>query len=417
MSDTGTRALVIGGGIVGACTAYALERAGLQVTVVDKSRFGAACSHGNCGYICPSHVLPLAEPGAIGRTFKAMLKHNSPFRIKPRLDPALWRWLLCFARKCNERDLLASGRALHPLLESSLKLYRQMVEREQLECEWEERGLLFAYRSQAELDAYNRTNDLLAKQFHLPAEKWDGTTLVAREPALRDNLAGGWFYADDAHLRPDLLMAGLRKLLESRGVQIRDGVEFRGFVREGTRAESARCGSEAVPAEVFVMATGAWSPLLQQHLQCRLPIEPGKGYSLTMPRPRVCPRIPMIFPETRVAVTPFGSGYRLGSTMEFAGYDSTMNPARLQLLRAGAEPYLKEPYCDPVTEEWWGWRPMTYDSLPIIDRAPVAGTVYVAAGHSMLGLTLGAVTGQLIAELVTGQKPHIDLHPFRISRF
>jgi D-amino-acid dehydrogenase len=125
----------------------------------------------------------------------------------------------------------------------------------------------------------------------------------------------------------------------------------------------------------------------------------------------------MIFPETRVAVTPFGSGYRLGSTMEFAGYDSTMNPARLQLLRAGAEPYLKEPYCDPVTEEWWGWRPMTYDSLPIIDRAPVAGNVYVAAGHSMLGLTLGAVTGQLIAELVTGQKPHIDLHPFRISRF
>ncbi|MFM8581775.1 MAG: NAD(P)/FAD-dependent oxidoreductase [Planctomycetaceae bacterium] len=417
MSGTGARALVIGGGIVGACTAYALERAGLRVTVVDKSRFGAACSHGNCGYICPSHVLPLAEPGAIGRTLKALLKPNSPFRIKPRLDPALWRWLFGFARKCNERDLLASGRALHPLLESSLKLYRQMVERERLECEWEERGLLFAYRSKSELDAYDRTNDLLAKQFHLPAEKWDGAMLVAREPALRDDLAGGWFYADDAHLRPDLLMAGLRKLLEGRGVQIRDGAEFGGFKRDGSRAVSARCGSEEVPAEVFVLATGAWSPLLQQHLQCRLPIEPGKGYSLTMPRPRVCPRIPMIFPETRVAVTPFGSGYRLGSTMEFAGYDSTLNPARLGLLRAGAEPYLKEPYCDPVTEEWWGWRPMTYDSLPIIDRAPVAGNVYVAAGHSMLGLTLGAVTGQLIAELVTGQTPHVDLQPFRISRF
>jgi len=417
MTATGARAVVIGGGIVGACTAYSLERAGLRVTLIDKARFGAACSHGNCGYICPSHVLPLAEPGAIGRTLKALFKPNSPFRIKPRLDPALWRWLLGFARKCNEHDLLAGGRALHPLLESSLRLYRQMVERERLDCEWEERGLLFAYRSRAELDAYDKTNELLATQFHLPAEKWDGATLVAREPALREDLAGGWFYADDAHLRPDLLMAGLRRLLESRGVVIRDGVEFGGFVREGSQVTAARCAGEPLVADVFVLATGAWSPLLQEHLQCRLPIEPGKGYSLTMPRPRVCPRIPMIFPETRVAVTPFGTGYRLGSTMEFAGYDTTLNPARLQLLRAGAEPYLREPYCDPVTEEWWGWRPMTYDSLPIIDRAPVASNVYVAAGHSMLGLTLGAVTGQLIAELVTGQTPHVDVQPFRISRF
>jgi D-amino-acid dehydrogenase len=125
----------------------------------------------------------------------------------------------------------------------------------------------------------------------------------------------------------------------------------------------------------------------------------------------------MIFPETRVAVTPFESGYRLGSTMEFAGYDSTLNRARLQLLRDGAAPYLREPACEPVEGEWWGWRPMTYDSLPIIDRAPIARNVWVAAGHSMLGLTLGAVTGRLVTELMLGQPPHVPVAPFGVARF
>ena len=125
-----------------------------------------------------------------------------------------------------------------------------------------------------------------------------------------------------------------------------------------------------------------------------MPIQPGKGYSLTMPRPAVCPKIPLIFPETRVAVTPFQSGYRLGSTMEFAGYDESIRPERLQLLKDGATAYLREPYCEPVLEEWFGWRPMTYDSLPIIDRSPKYDNVIIAAGHNMLGPVDGTGHGQ-----------------------
>lgn len=417
MNVESKQVLIIGGGIVGACCAYYLQRAGHRVTIVDRQSFGAACSQGNCGYICPSHVLPLAEPGAVGRTLKAMLKPRSPFTIKPRFDLALWRWLWGFARRCNREDMLAGGHALHPILESSLSLYRQMVAEEQIDCEWEEQGLLFAYRTAEEFEAYSATNDLLANEFHLPAEKLVGPELTDREPALRPGLAGGWFYADDAHLRPDRLMSGLRRLLESRGAVIREQCAFEGFVGEGESRRAARCGGTEIAADEFVVATGAWSAQLESHLRCRLPIQPGKGYSLTMPRPAVCPRIPMIFPETRVAVTPFESGYRLGSTMEFSGYDSTLNRSRLQLLRDGAAPYLREPSCDPVEGEWWGWRPMTYDSLPIIDQAPIARNVWVAAGHSMLGLTLGAVTGRLVTELISGQPPHVPVAPFRVARF
>ena len=168
---------------------------------------------------------------------------------------------------------------------------------------------------------------------------------------------------------------------------------------------------------MFVVAAGAWTPLLNEHLGCRVPIQPGKGYSLTMPRPAVCPKIPLIFPETRVAVTPFQSGYRLGSTMEFAGYDESIRPERLQLLKDGATAYLQEPYCEPVQEEWFGWRPMTYDSLPIIDRSPKYENVMIAAGHNMLGLSMAPATGKLVAELVEGTSPHIDPKPYRVSRF
>ena len=166
-----------------------------------------------------------------------------------------------------------------------------------------------------------------------------------------------------------------------------------------------------------MVAAGAWTPLLNRELGCRVPIQPGKGYSMTMPRPAVCPKIPLIFPETRVAVTPFQSGYRLGSTMEFAGYDESLRPERLQLLKDGSEAYLQEPYCEPVLEKWFGWRPMTYDSLPIIDRSPSYENVLIAAGHNMLGLSMATATGKLVAELAGGRTPHVDPSPYRVGRF
>ena len=151
------------------------------------------------------------------------------------------------------------------------------------------------------------------------------------------------------------------------------------------------------------MATGAWTPLLNRELGCKVPIQPGKGYSITMPRPAKCPTIPLIFEEHRVAVTPMQSGYRLGSIMEFAGYDRTINPRRIEMLRSGASHYLLEPTAEPVVEQWYGWRPMTPDSLPIIRRSPARNNVVIAAGHNMLGLSMAPATGKQVAEMLSGE--------------
>ncbi|MCC6507744.1 MAG: FAD-dependent oxidoreductase [Pirellulaceae bacterium] len=406
----------LGGGLIGVASAAYLSQDGWQVTVIDRGTIGGACSFGNCGLVCPSHVLPLTEPGALKSAFKALMTPTAPFRIKPRLDPSMWSWMLSFARRCNTRDMLSAAHAIQPLLASSMDEYQRMFSSGEFDCEWEKRGLLFAYQTRAALNGYDDTNRLLAETFNEPATKLDADATIAMEPALKPGIAGGWYYEHDGHLRPDRLMQAWRAQLSSRGVTFIEQCELRDFAGDGKLARQAQTSSGGLKADRFLIATGAWTPKLDRLIGRHIPIEPGKGYSITMPRPKCCPRIPLIFPEHRVAVTPMQTGYRLGSIMEFAGYDETIRPERLDLLRQGASHYLHEPHCEPELQTWFGWRPMTYDSLPIIGRVPRFDNVWLAAGHNMLGLTMAPATGKLVAELFAGRTPHLDPKPYGLER-
>jgi D-amino-acid dehydrogenase len=417
MNGTRRRVLVVGGGVIGAACAHYLCRSGWQVTIVDQGGFGKGCSHANCGFVCPSHVLPLAAPGAVKDGLKALFQSEGPLSIKPRFDPALWSWLYHFARRCNQRDMLEAGRAIHALLNSSRSLYQQLMDEEPFDCEWQTRGLLFVFLTRKGMDHYGHTEKLVREAFNIVPKHFDGDALTSLEPALKPGLAGGWLYEGDAHLRPDRLMASWRRILESRGVTVHENCPVKSVVHEHRRARAVVTSEGEMTADAFVLATGALTPLLNRHLGCCVPIQPGKGYSITMPRPAQCPSRPLLFDEHRVAVTPMQSGYRLGSTMEFAGYDSSLNRRRLQLLRDAARHYLREPYTEPVEEEWFGWRPMTYDGKPIIDRSPVMTNVLIAAGHNMLGLSMAPATGKLVAEILDGEAPHIDPAPYSLRRF
>lgn len=409
--------IVIGGGVIGAACAYYLAKTGWKVTVVDRAAFGMGCSHANCGLICPSHLLPLAEPGAAWKGFKSLFQKNSPLRIKPSFDVSLWWWLWKFAGRCNTSAMMETAHACQTLLQSSRHLYEDLIGRKRLDCEWQKRGLLFVFKSHEEMEEYAKTDRLLTESFGMPAIRYDEGAVSRLEPALKPKLAGGWYYEHDAQLRPDKLMSSWQQVLQSKGVAIREQCEVTGFRREGGKARAIVTQAGEQAADAFVVAAGALTPLLRKELGCPIPIQPGKGYSITMPRPKICPSIPLLFPETRVGVTPMQSGYRLGSTMEFAGYDTTLDRARLDLLKEGAKPYLLEPFREPVEEEWFGWRPMTYDGKPIIDRSPLMENVVIAAGHSMLGVSMSPGTGRLVAELLAGTPPHINPEPFSLRRF
>ena len=406
--------IVIGGGVIGASSAYFLRQAGYRVTLIDKNTLGSECSHGNCGLICPSDALPLASPGAVSSTLKTLFKRHNPLYIKPRFSPRLWLWFVKFALRCNQRHMLQAAEARMPLLESSLQLYQSLIEKEQIECEWQKNGLLYVYKDQSAMDSYQATDDFLTKHFSLPARRFDTCALSELEPVVSEDVAGGWYYEEDAHLRPDRLMSEWKRVLQKYDVDVREGTEVFKFKRKGIKATGILTRDGVIEADKFVLAVGAISPQWEKEIGADLPIQPGKGYSLTYPKPQYSPRIPMIFPQHRVVMTPMLSGYRLGSTMEFSGYDSSINRRRIELLKKGAEPYLREPYGDCVEEEWYGWRPMIYHGIPIIDTSPRMDNVLVATGHNMLGLSMGPATGKLVSELVAGEPTHVSAQPYQL---
>ncbi|WP_022978003.1 NAD(P)/FAD-dependent oxidoreductase [Nevskia ramosa] len=407
--------LILGGGVIGLSVALFCLRAGRAVTILEQKTPGSAASHGNCGTITPSH-LPLHAPGTLAKALKWMLKADAPLRIKPSLDPALLGWLLRFAKLCNERDFLATAQTKAILLKASRLRLEQLIADEGLACEFERSGTLYVYR---EIAGYEHAapDAALLRSLGIPCVALDGPALRAREPALNDSVAGGYFHPDDARLRPNTYIAELVRAVRAAGGVIEQGVQITGFETANGRIDSVQTSGGRYRGRDVVLALGAWSPQFGQALGLKIPIQPGKGYSITYSRPGIAPVIPMVLKERSVCVTAWDSGYRLGSTMEFAGYDSSLNRLRLDALSRGAAEYLQEPVGPTVEEEWYGWRPMTPDDLPIIGRAPHLANLTLATGHGMLGVSLSAITGQLVAELLSDRPPSLDLAPYAPTRF
>ncbi len=408
--------LVVGGGVIGLACAVELQRAGRQVRVLEQSRIGSGSSHGNCGTLTPSHAEPLAAPGVIAKALRWMLTPDAPLYVAPRFDPALWRWLWKFAGRCNERDCREATRAKAALLNASRAMIEAFVREHAIDCEFSATGVLHAFADPRARDAAYADLHAL-REVGVESETWDAAKLAAEEPSLRDGLVGGLFFPGDASLRPDRFVAGLAKLAREGGVEIVENCEVRGFRRERGRIVGIDTSQGPQRGRDVLIATGAWSPALARDLGFALPIQPGKGYSITYDAPYAPPRRPLVLHERSVCVTAWGSGFRLGSTMEFSGYDGTLNPRRLDALERAAREYLREPAQGARREEWYGWRPMTFDDLPILGSAPGCDNLWLATGHGMLGVSMSLVTARLLGDLVCGREPIIDPSPYSVQRF
>lgn len=410
--------LVIGAGVSGLASALCLLERGRSVRVIDAGRIGGGSSHGNCGTLTPSHAGPLHAPGMVARALRWMLTPDAPFYVSPRLDPSLWQWMLRFAGRCNPRDWNASARPRAQLLNASRAAFPAWIADHGLDCEFAEPGADCVFRDPAAMEAYVRQLPALA-ELGVASEVIDGAAYQAHEPALRDGVAGAVRYPGDAQLRPDRYVAELARAVRDAGGTIEDQCEATGLVEEGDGVRIETRNGMRTAREV-VLATGAWSPLLARALRLRWlrdAMQPGKGYSITYSRPGLVPKRPMTLHERRVCVTVWEDGFRLGSTMEFSGHDTRLNRRRLDALERGAAEYLHEPVGPVKREEWYGWRPLTWDDLPLIGRAPGFERLWLATGHGMLGVSMSPASGRLLAELVCGESPHIDPTPYAPARF
>jgi D-amino-acid dehydrogenase len=410
--------LVVGGGVSGLAAALALLESGRGVRVIEARTIGSGASHGNCGTITPSHAPPLAAPGTVLKALKWALAPDAPLYIPPRYDPLLWRWLLGFSRRCNPRDWEASARGKHALLADSRQRLGDWVARFGLDCEFVESGEDYVFRDPRAF-AHGQREIPLLRELGVAVELVDGKRLEAEEPALKPGVAGALRFAGDAALRPDRYLSELVRAIRERGGEVVEHCALHGL-REDREGVIAYTDHDAIRARNIVLALGAWSATTADAVG--LPwmkriIQPGKGYSITYSAPALVPKRPLVLRERSVCVTAWGSGYRLGSTMEFSGFDDTLNARRLAALERGAREYLHEPVGTEVREQWYGWRPMSRDDMPLIGRAPGMRRVWMNTGHGMMGVGMSCGSAQLLADLMAGRAPAIDPAPYRPERF
>lgn len=416
VKDRHSDVLILGGGVIGLASAYYLAREGVQVRVIERDKIGAGASSGNCGFVFTSDLPPLCAPGAVSHELARMLVGQSPLFIKPELDLEKARWLLGFALKCSRSHLEHAVAARETILRYSAELYANWFDSGEFDGGRERNGVMMACRTRDGMERYGRTNTLL-KPYGLEAIPFRGAALAKLEPALREDLYGAWYHPDDFHLRPERLVADLRVVLERLGVSMEEDCCVETLLGGKRAVRGVVTTRGEFTADGYVVALGAWSRQLARRLETRIPVQPGKGYTLTMQRPAVCLQIPCYMFETNVVATPWKDAYRLGGTMEFSGYGLSINRRRIARIKKSAARYLKEPFGYPLLEERSDLRPMSYDDLPIIGRPRNHTNLVLATGHGMLGISMAPGTGKLVADLVRDVKPEIDPAPFSPDRF
>lgn len=412
--------MVVGAGIVGLSCAEALSRDGWRVTLVERGREERdGASFGNAGLIVPSHVLPLAAPGVMSQGLRWMLDPESPFFVEPRLDLELLRWGWRFWRSATAAHVARSVPALGALLLAGLQAHLEMAQRVGGPAV-QQRGLMMLCLSQAGLKAAWHEAQVAAA-LGMEVRSLDPEALQAYYPGVRLAAVGGVWYGQDAHLSPRGLMTALQAAVNRAGVAAHWGREVVGVERSPSgRAKAMRLDDGTVlEADAFVLAAGLETARLSRALGTRVPLQAGRGYSVTQAQPPEQPEVPAILAEARVAMTPLPEGVRWGGTMEVASPGRPVNRRRLLGVAKAAQRYFPAFEADALMAlpMWTASRPLSPDGLPYLGRLRRSPNVVVASGHGMMGFSLGPVSGRLVADLLADREPPFSLDAFAAERF
>jgi D-amino-acid dehydrogenase len=409
------RIVIVGGGVIGCCIAYYASR-DHQVTILERGTADdRGCSFGNAGLVVPSHFVPLAAPGMMARALKWMWNSESPFYVKPRIDRALLSWGWKFHRAATAQRVAQAAPLLSRLQLESRELFEALAA--ERDFGFVARGVLMLCQSQHALEEEARIAEQ-APALGMPAEIVGAKEIAELEPELALRVAGGVLYPRDAHLDPSRLMSALRELLRERNVELSWNHEVTGWRHRHDSIEAVRTTRGDISGDEYVVCAGSWTSAMLRPLGVALPMEAGKGYSITLSNPPAQPRHPFILMEARVAVTPMGMALRFGGTMEIAGLDETINPSRIRGITKSVPKYLPDFSADDFRDAtpWCGLRPCSPDGLPYVGRLERYHNLSVAAGHGMLGVSLGPITGRLVSEILAGA-PSIAIDLLSPDRF
>ncbi|MBT8044327.1 MAG: FAD-dependent oxidoreductase [Verrucomicrobiae bacterium] len=410
------RVVIVGGGVIGLCSAYHCLKSGLPVTVIDQHQpSDSGCSYGNAGMVVPSHFIPLAAPGMISKGLKWLANPEGPFYIRPRASMELMRWCKIFMAHATDKHVRESRELLRDLNLESRRIFVGMAK--DAGCKLEEKGLLMLCNTDKGLDEEAEVAGM-ADELGVQAEVCSPERLKELDPGIEMDVKGGVWFKQDCHMDPASFMHGLRKKVVEMGAEMVTDARVTALHR-GSAGTVSLDGVNIPPGLQIVLACGSWSGDLLKTLGRRLPMQAGKGYSLTLDRPTQLPELCSILCEAKVAVTPMGAHLRFAGTMEICGNDISVNPRRVRGIVRSAQKYfprLKQGDFEGL-KPWVGLRPCSPDGLPYIGRVSGYSNLTVATGHSMMGLSMGPVTGMLVSEIVADGQPLLDITKLAPLRF
>ncbi|MEP1093641.1 MAG: FAD-dependent oxidoreductase [Cyclobacteriaceae bacterium] len=393
------KVLIIGGGVIGQFSAYYLSKSGHQVTIVDDKPKMTPASEGNCALVTPSHIIPLNSFNAIFQGIKWLGKKDAPLKIKPQLDRRFMLWFLNFMRYSHSAHIEKATHARHALLQQSFKLYESFFQEEPNESQWRKGGLLYACRKPESIAQFSHEIELHRKFGMDNSRMLSKDEILAREPLLKSGVVGGVIMEMDGWLNPGQLLQDLKRINEGNGVTyVRAKAES--FAANNSGIQSIKTDQGEIEADEFVLSAGALSPLLTKKLNIKIPVIPGKGYNLTTLNESFALKQPVYMVERKVVATSWEKGLRIGSTMEFAGYNLDLTKTRLEALRRAASEYLEIDIESLEMKPWAGWRPMKDNGIPIIEKSKIKNLT-IATGHSMVGLSMAPATGFIVNELIS----------------
>jgi D-amino-acid dehydrogenase len=409
------RTLIVGGGIVGLSTAYFLARRGAPVVLLQRNDFSDSASTGNAGLVAVGHG-PLPRPGLVTRGLKWMLDGDSPLYIPPRLDLDLMRWLIGFARACGTRRHEHAWRVMMEHGMHAGACFRDLVERESIDCAFRETGQLDVFASEGGFAAGRAEANVLRRHGYA-AETMSGRELAGEDPAFRDGLAGAIAYTDRMVADPHAFVLGLADATRQHGAELRTNAPVETLLVDGARCSGARLASgEVLEAGHVVLAAGVWSSALADAVGAAVPMQAGKGYYLDVEPPDPAPRFACVLAETFVAVNPMPDRLRLAGTLEFSGINDRLVERRVRMLAEGASQYISSVPSTVAGRSWCGLRPCTADGVPAVGPTRVPGLT-VATGHAMMGFLLGPLTGRLVTESILDGQTSLSIEPLSPRRF
>jgi D-amino-acid dehydrogenase len=413
---------VIGGGIVGLASTIELLRDGHQVTLIEPGDPGGeqAASYGNGTLLNPSSVIPMSSPGMWKKVPGYLRDPLGPLTIRWSYLPRLLPWLRRFvAAGSSEAKVAATARALQPLLADAPALHRTLAEEAGVGDLMVRQGVLFAFPDRAAFEA-EAMSWRIRKQFGVRWLELNEDELRQREPALDRHYTFAVLVEENGQCRdPGAYVAALARLAEAQGARL---IKARatGFRVEGGRLRAVTLQNGAVDCDKAVIAAGAWSRVLAAAAGDRVLLETERGYHVVISDPGVAPRYPMMPSDGKMACVMTPQGLRLAGQVELAGLEAAPNWQRAQVLLRFARkvyPGLPEDLPPDRVKLWMGHRPSTPDGLPVIGVASGCADVVHAFGHGHVGLTAGARTGKIVADLVAGRSPALDMSPYSARRF